>query len=561
MTLQPHREILHLWRTVARFSFHDGAYVFGGPNHSNSLDDARQLLCILWPATQQPRYRLDVPDRTEDEMLPPLELIGDRHSAPLRLARAQTAYMMRYRDASGAPTFESGDEATAGHDCVESFAIGLRLSLAAVGFAQVFRSEIADGAALAEVNQLQKLASARLTAAMIGLLRSFAVTAFDGDSPSGAALSRLIGQEHRDEQAVLNEYRSEIAEVRARILEDMTIGSVAPDGSDRMPYVACGWTWGVIAGTAQIETSETGVSQAGGAAASVPDPYFTWVAMDAIADLTSPRTRLLGLLTPEQSRIAQSLQLRLELARFYWSNLATFGDHRWPIERLPWAADQSDYTSVVIAAITVADLATRYGNTDLPYAYLLRVLARLAARHAVVRPPPADGAAAARPDDYQIELPFAGTDRSALHRGPDLIAVLFDTLVTAAATTSNDKLRIEYTELAALSWDHIGPGAAGTPAWRNAYRLVCGLVTADRVTNGETGRSGPPLGFVHQLLADADVAFEALPEATDDPDRKDLAARLERARRIVDQHPARAAALLYQVLGALDERLQPPGPR
>ncbi|MEV7630378.1 hypothetical protein [Actinoplanes sp. NPDC089786] len=56
---------------------------------------------------------------------------------------------------------------------------------------------------------------------------------------------------------------------------------------------------------------------------------------------------------------------------------------------------------------------------------------------------------------------------------------------------------------------------------------------------------------MHQLLADAVTAFESLPEA----ERESFAPRLGRARRIVDQYPARAAALLYQVLGVLDERL------
>jgi hypothetical protein len=131
--------------------------------------------------------------------------------------------------------------------------------------------------------------------------------------------------------------------------------------------------------------------------------------------------------------------------------------------------------------------------------------------------------------------------------------VLFDTLLTAAAATSSDRLRIEFTDLAALTWDHLPDGITATTEWRNAYRLICGLVTANQVTDGRTGRAGPPLGFVHQLLADADAAFEEL--GADDTDRKEIAARLDRARRIVDQHPARAAALLYQVLGALDERL------
>ncbi|MEU4242686.1 SCO2524 family protein [Actinoplanes sp. NPDC026619] len=549
MTLQPHREILEFWRTVARFSFRDGAYIFGGPAQSNSVSDARQLLCLLWPATQEPRYRIDVPDATSEEALEPLQIIGDRHSAPLRLIRAQTAYMTRYADVEGRPTFEAGEE---GVEVVESFAIGIQMSLAAIGFGRVFRSEVSDDSATAEAERLEKLASVRLSVAMIGLLRSFAVTLFDDESPSGTALHRLIEQEHRDLRAVLGEYRSEIAELRARLLEDVTVGSVAPPGSGDRSYVSCGWAWGPIAGAPQIETSASGIRQAEGLAAPVADPYFTWLVLDVVRELTSTRTRLLGLLDPEQARLAQALQLRMELARFYWSRLATFGDHRWPLERLPWPSDHADYTSVVIAGILVHNLAASFGNTDLGFAYLLRILGRLAARQEIVRPPHTDGSPpVAAPDDHRIELSFADPGRTGSHRGPDFTAVLFDVLLNAAATTNSEQLRREFTDLAGLVWDHL-PDGASTTDWRNAHRLVCGLVTATYVTGGETGRSGPPLGFVHQLLADADAAFDQVAEG----DRTELAARLDRARRIIDQHPARAAALLYQVLGVLDEHLQ-----
>ncbi|GIF20946.1 hypothetical protein BJ973_001147 [Actinoplanes tereljensis] len=551
MTLQPHREILEFWRAVARFSFRDGAFVFGGRAHSDSVSDAQQLLGILWPATQQPRYRLDVPDRTDEEVLGPLEMIGDRHSAPLRLLRAQTAYLLRYRDADGMPTFTCGEESAAGHECVESFAVGLQFSLAAKGFSRVYRSAVTKAGIVAEADELESLATLRLTTAMIGLLRSFVAHAFDDDSPSGTALYRLIGQEHRERTAVLNEYRSEMAEYRARALEDVTIASVAPAGSADLPYIECGWTWGVSADAVVVDTREDHGPQLDGAAAPMPDPYFTWVAGDAIRQLTSPRTRLLGLLTEEQSRLGQSLQLRLELARFSWARQATFGDHRWPLERLPWSGD-SDYTSLLVAAITASELASRTGNTDLPYAYLLRVFGRLAARRAIVRPPKVE-AAPPVVEDRRVPLRFGDPDRAGDHRTPGFTTVLFDALVSAAAGTNNGQLRTELTDLAALAWDHRPEGMN----WQNTHRLVSGLVTAYEVMDGETGRSGPPLGFVHQLLADADDAFESLPadDGADEARRKELAARLDRARRIIDQHPARAAALLYPVLAELDERL------
>lgn len=538
MTLQPHREILEFWRAAARFSFREGAFVWAG-SQGDSLADAEQLLSILHPATQLPRYRLDVPERSDDEALTALRLLGDRHSVPLRLIRAQTAYMTRYRDAAGKPTFTVG----LGPDCVESFAVGLRLSLVAIGFGRVYRSEVTDPDSVAEALRLEELATVRLTAALVGLVRSFAIRAYDDDSPDGQVLHRLVGQEYRDPKAVLSEYQSERAEARARILEDVTIGSVAPGNARDLPYFDCGWTSAVAAGAEEIETTAGDrVAQRPGTAAPVPDLYFTWVALDAITELTSPRTRVLGLLEEDQSRIAQSLQLRQELARFHWAQLAMFGDHRWPVERLPWAGSggDGDYASLLVATIAAAEVGARAGNNDLAFAYLLRVLARLAARHRIVRPPHATGS----PSTIAVEghrLPDG-------HRAPDFAVVLFDALLRAAADTSNEQLRGELTGLADLVWEHIRHGER--PSWRDVRRLTASMTTAAGLADG-LGRAGPPLGFVHQLLADADAAFESLPEA----DREPLAPRLDRARRIIDQHPARAAALLYQVLSALDERL------
>jgi hypothetical protein len=555
VTFDPHREILEFWRAVARFSFKDGTYVIGGPAHSNSIDDARQLLCILWPATQLARYRLDDPELTGDEVLEPLKSIGDSRTVPQRLIRALAAYMLRYRNADGFPTFENGEDATVGHDCVESFAASVQLCLATLGFVRVFRPSIVEPGMLAEADQLKRLADIRLSTAMVGLLRSFAVTAFDDDSAEGHALYQLIAQQHRQPEAVLAEYRLGIAEVRARVLNDIVVGSVLPGGADRMTYVSCGWAWGVIRGAPAIETSVGGIRQAEGIAAPQPDPYLTWVASEAVRELLSTRTRLLDLLGDEQSRLALALQLRFELSRSYWSHLATFGAHRWPLEQLPWPVDNADYTSVVVAGLVLHNVAATRGNTDLAYALLFRVLGRLATRHAIVRPPRADDSPpAVLSDDHRFRLSFADPDRVGWHPAPDLSAQLFAVLLDAAAMTDSEQLRREFIDLAELVWDHL-PAGMPTANWRNAHRLISGLVNATDLMNGGAGRFRPALSFVHQLLADAATTFESLPDNVTAATRDDIAARLQRAELMVDQHPARAAALLYRVLEELDELL------
>ena len=580
MPLRPNHEIEQFWRAVARYSFRDGSFVWGSPATGNAISDAEQLLAILFPATSLHRFRLDVPDETVDEVLEPLRLVGDRFTVPRRLLRAQTDYLTRYRDAEQRPIFPAGTYLTpAGppDDIVESYAIGLRLSLASIGFARVYRTSVADSDARAEAGRLEDLASTRLTAAMVGLLRSFAVQTFDNDSASDRRLRRLIAQEHRDESAVLAEFRSRLAEIRVSLYEEVTIGSRAPDEARaaRDARFACGWSWGVITDTPEIEVEMAGVAQPAGTAARVPDLYFTWTALQAISELFSQRTRLLALLGEDQQRLARALQLRSDLTLAYWSRLATFGDHQWPVERLPWrgiSGEESDYDSLLVTAMTMTEVGARTGNTDIAFGYLLRVFARLAARHRIVRPPHADPPGTVSLTGHRIPLAKTTLGPATTYHAADFTTVLFNAVVHAAAATPNDQLRTDLTDLGELIWSHLpsetprndrsglvrfGMPSATGPDWHNVLRLSDGMTVA-AATAGGAGPAVRPLGFVHQLLDDADAAVDTLNaagEAEWATQRGEIEVRLKRARRLADQHPARAAALLYQVIGALDPLL------
>lgn len=188
MRLQPRREILNIWREVTRYSFRDGAFVWaGGPGAGDSVSDAEQLLCILLPATELPALRVDLPDQTANDVGEALSLIGDVISLPRRLIRSLTEYMTRYTDGDG-PTFPGGryltstDPEVSALDVLESYALGVRLSLAALGFARVYRTTLSRNELIEETATLEDLASHRLTCAMIGLLRCFAIHGFYDNS-------------------------------------------------------------------------------------------------------------------------------------------------------------------------------------------------------------------------------------------------------------------------------------------------------------------------------------------------------------------------------------------
>ncbi len=73
---------------------------------------------------------------------------------------------------------------------VDSYSMSVTLCLATLGFLRVYRQGLRSQRMLQEVDQLEKLASQRLTAAMVGLLRSFTVNTFDPSDPPGRRCAR-----------------------------------------------------------------------------------------------------------------------------------------------------------------------------------------------------------------------------------------------------------------------------------------------------------------------------------------------------------------------------------
>ncbi|WP_127503004.1 SCO2524 family protein [Actinoplanes solisilvae] len=557
MRLQPHERILDIWRAVARHSFRDGLFVRGAAAAGDAISDAEQLLCILEPATTVRHFVLDRAEWVRDDVVKALRLIGDPDVVPMRLIRAQRAYLEMYRDVDGHPVFPAGQYLDCGDDVVESFALSIRFCLAAIGFCRVYRETPRPPEVEAETRHVEDLASIRLSAAMIGLLRSFVVQEFPAGSPLGRHLLARLGQEERDPEAVLREFNNELSETRAGSVE-ISIGTGRTEKLYADPTIqfACGWSWGVLTDAPEVETDARLVAQRPGIAAAVPDLYFTWIASEAIAHLFAERTRVLTILGEEQQRLARALQLRLELTRAYWSKLATFGDHRWPLERLPWLGG-TDYHSLLVATITAVTLGGTRGDTSLYFGYLVRILARLATRHGIVKPPRADGAAPA------IRLPGEPVPAGdAVYHGTDFTALLFDAVLRSSVMTDHEHLRQQLGDLADVVWDHLeidGPipdlhgfGERPGPDWHNVLRVVTGLTAAASLAEGGLGQGAQPLGFVHQLLADADDAFERLDGHTGS---RKIEATLDRARRIIDDHPARAAALLYVALAEIDAAL------
>lgn len=601
MKLQPRQQILAVWRAIARISYQDGKWVWGGRDDGNSLSDAEQLLCILLPATEVPAFRLDRPDETGEDVLAALRHLGDSIEIPRLLIRVLTDYMERYTDETGRPVF-SGEgyyafedpdnqptRAQLSLDVVDSFSSSVALSLATVGFVRVFRGVITREDLLREVEALEAKASQRLTAAMIGLLRSFTVNVFEADSPEGQVLCRKANQSGLPQRRIIEELRDEMREINAR-LRDVTIGSGSGQADDLdhpNRLFECGWSWGIVRDAPTIDINEDVGTQVDGVAQPAPYLYFTVVALEAIEALFSERTRLLGLLNEEQSRLAGALQLRWDLTQSYWSKIASFGSGRWPLEDIPWQTadtEESDYFSLLVSSIAVQDLVHRRAS-DTELSRVGRVLDELANRARITRRPFAAGDPAVGLHSPGVRVALVGTETHGPGRMSwvvsDFSPLLLKRIVRIAGLLRDTTQRTALLALGDKVWDHLEqrrlPEAPGglwdqpskvfdqiaevyeQPSWYYTRRVVECLVTSAEMVGSPPLRSYRLGDVAGDLLSEAEHRFdhellgggaEAGPSMR--TTLQTASATLARARDVLTEHPGTAMALAQEVLRELD---------
>jgi hypothetical protein len=431
------------------------------------------------------------------------------------------------------------------------------------------------------------MASARLSAAMVNLLRSFAVNTFDVNSPAGQVLCRTVNQADLPPRRVVEELQLALRNINAG-LRDVTIGAAHEVDLDNPNQLfECGWSWGVVAGAPPVETSEPVGHQPDGVAQAAPYLYFTVVALDGIQDLFSERTRILGLLNEEQHRLARALQLRWDLTQAYWETIASFGGGRWPLEDLPWRTTdevESDYSTLLVTSIMVQALASR-SAPDVELIRVGRLLEDLATRARITRRPLA-GDPALQLHSPGITVSLGGSEAVG---GPKLNWVMSDfspqllkrTMRVAGLLTETEH-RSVLLDLADRIWDHLlqrrhKNGAANLlwdqpsdvyaeikpdeslVSWYFTERVVESLVAAALVVAQPPLRS-PRLGsYASELLIEAEHLFdrELLMVSAEAGPAMSTALQtarttLRRAREIMSDRPGSAAVLASDVLRELD---------
>ena len=603
MEIQTRRHILEIWRATVDYSYSRGAWTWGGRSGRNSISDAEQLLTILYPATTIESLKVDSVDEIADDVLDYLHGLGNAQDIPRRLIGFVGEYLETYLvdgtpDFSGDSYFEVEDGETAAMKdeqrklhVVDSFSMSVTLCLATLGFLRVYRRGLRGQRMLQEVDRLEKLSSQRLTAAMVGLLRSFTVNTFDPSDPPGQALLSMVNQSGIATEILVRNLTDELAEIRAGLRQELTIGigQVGEELENRGRLFECGWSWGVVDGAPEVPYATDIGLQPVGVAEARPYLYCTVVALDGIQDLFSERTRILGLLNEEQQRLARALQLRWELTQQFWAKVATFGGGRWPLEDLPWKTTdglENDYYSVLLTSILIEGTGSeRIGDVDVER--IGRVLEELTNRGRVTRRPMRDDPAIGL-HMPGMRLQLFGSEKVA--EGPSLAwtvssftLLVLKRLLRVAELLEDSSMRVRFLQLADPVWGHIerrriqqqtarglwdDPTQVFTakpfadyskPSWSHTERVIEVLVAAANVTQSRATATPDLLQSASQLLAEAEQLFdrERL-RGTDDTGAQMkesfqvVGAKLRRAREILADRPGTASVLAGDVLRELD---------
>ncbi|UGT61136.1 SCO2524 family protein [Nocardia asteroides] len=599
MRIKPRQQLLELWRAVVTYRSAD-AWLGGGREDSNSISDAEQLLCLLYPATEIDAFALDQPDRVAPDVHRALEPWGDSTEAGGLLVGLLEEYFQRYTDPDGEPVFSAGSyfRAADGHptdaqlalDVVDSYSMSLSLCIAALRFLRGLEGALAgelrqsDRDVYERIGPLRAKTSARLTAAMTGLVRSFVInTPASADDAHGEIL-RMVSQ-NRSPSETLPRLTRELERLRVRASNEVEFGQLSGvDVADDRRLFECGWGWGIVRTAAEVDIVPTRLGSAPGHAAPRPYLYFTAVALDGISDLSSQRIRELELLNDEQRALGDALQLRFELARTYWSTVARFGGGRWPLEDIPWRTSdgqESDYYSLVVTAILIQDLVYRDSTDDL--ARTVAVFDQLARRGRITsRATTADPALALHHPGVLMELAGSDIDGGSLLHWyvSDYATMLLKRCLQASRLRTDVRTRDQLMSLAEAAmehltarmkrggaaaglWDEPDPAVAGGDSgvsWFITERMMECLVVAHNTFETDPLAPGTMVNRAVDLISEAEhllnreeLRIEGYQLSHSEREVGRIRQKLDRARDILTEQPATAHSLAAEALVALDD--------
>jgi hypothetical protein len=620
MKLQARQSILDMWQAAVEYSYtKESTWNWGGRRDPNCIGDAEQLLVLLYPATTIGSLSVESIEDDRTDVIRALRGLGGSRAIPRVILRGAKEYLLRYRDDDGNPAFSSGSyfqapgaetEAVVRQrklDVVDAYSMSVTLCLAVLGFAKVYKTTVSRENVLAEIAAVEDLASHRLSAAMVGLLRSFTVHTFDPDSDEGKNMLAMVNQSRMSPEAAVRALNRELDEVWVGLRENAADAmgesqrKLFEDFDDLNRLFECGWSWGVVDGAPKVSYARELVPcQPDGVAEARPNTYFTVTALDGIRDLFAERTRILGLLTVEQQRLARALQNRLNVTQQFWATLATFGDAQWPIEDPPWLAtdgSESDYHSLLLCAIVIQGLPEESGSGT-KVRRLARLLEELAMRAKITRRAVANDAAVAL-HMPGMRMPLGGSEKLGEACIEWVVSsfsmLLLKQMFQVAARIEDSFERSQLLQQADLIWAHLqarrltdgegrelwdapgnvypGPDAAELrrPSWYHTERAMEALVQAAQTvgTDSTPGTAISPVAG--EVLAEAENLLDREllrgtytgrhPAFGDEEDEmagklwltlREIQASLRRSRTLQASQPATSMALAQAALLDLD---------
>ncbi|WP_106396821.1 SCO2524 family protein [Actinocorallia populi] len=608
MRIQPREELLGIWRSIIDYSVPkndpQGEWLWNGRSARNSISDAELLLSILYPASFTRVFRLSRPDQTQRDIRQALGGLGDEFEIPRRLVEILIRHIEDYTEDDG-PVFSGGSYflsavegeeptgAQAQMDMVDSCSMAVTLMLSTIAFVRDYQSAVRSSDTRDRLRHLEEIASRRLTAAMVGLLRGFVINIFSPEAPEGQALIRTLNQHNDSPRRITEDFFHRLADIRASVREvSIGFGSSIDELENRNRLFEVGWTWGIAQDAPEVEGVASLATQRKGVARGAPILYFTLNALDGIADLFSPRTARLSLLSEEQQRLAASLRLRWEITQRYWSSIATYGEGRWPLEDVPWRTNDrraSEHFSLLVSSIVISDLENRPAinpPTLSDLGRMHRVLQELGQRGRIIR--------RAETDDQGVELHRPGTliplpGSEGLDGGPllawelsDYSAVLYKCVLRLASLTQNQELRDTVVAFSDDIWEHLHqrrmtsksggglwddpsnafPGITERfeePSWYYTERIVECLVAVINHIETDVAPSQDLLRRARELLSEAERRYDrevlGTPAGVTGDLRTELervGTRLQRCREIIDERPGTSMGISLNALESLD---------
>jgi hypothetical protein len=603
--IEPRKQILDIWRHMLQDCYSEGKWVWGGRAESNPIADAEQLLCLFWPMTQISTFGVHDPDETQADVITALRPLGESTRIPRTLVNVALEYFENHTAADGEPKFGAGsylrtlspdapppkDQQTQELEVVDAYSMSITLCLSLLVFVNSRFDLEPQSRQREKLVELRRRASRRLTAAMIGMLRSFVVNSVSFDSDPGRAILGMLRQgdiTDTELQKRLNDRRFE--RVRSQIMADVRLGLSDETKPGRDQLFECGWTWGIASGAEPITdiAAELSVSSKVGYAQPRPWLYFTVNALDGIVDFTSRRIMALNVLDEEQRRLADALSLRWDLTQRYWSAVARFDPERWPLEDIPWRTSdgqESTYYSLLVMSVLIQDLVNRTA-TDADLLKAIGILQELAQRGRITR--------RMTEGDDAVELHFPGVPQGlsgsedavgaqlALYTA-DYAPLIIKRSLQAAQLTDDVEAREALMTLAESAMDHLNerrlkrdgeavelwddvsafPGLEALefpkPSWYLTERVVEALVATAATFDQEPPRSPVMYDHLLRLLNEADHVYNQELLRANVYEKTPLRSRLDeigdliqRARELRYRRTSTAISLAERALRLLD---------